>query len=88
MYFPEIDRAIRAAAIGRGVAHSAMAARLGVSDKTLREKRLGRRDFTASEVVALARMFKTEPSDLLRGATATPPADPELLPRGRGIRKQ
>ena len=76
-YYPAADAAVGAAMSRAGITHAQLALRLGMSDRSLREKRLGRRPFTADEVAALARAAETTPSALL--------ASPRLRAREGGV---
>ena len=83
-YYPRAELAVAAAMSRAGITHAELAARLQMSDRSLREKRLGRRPFTADEVVALSRAAGTTPGELLSGPLRRSRDGGLLtLPRGR-----
>lgn len=83
-YYPRIDWGVGVAMARRGCTHAELARDLGMSDRALREKRLGRREFKASEVVSLSRACGL-PLGLLLSESRAACADGGALalPRGR-----
>ncbi len=56
MYYPIMNREIVRYCAQMHMTHRAFADRVGIGDVALREKRTGRRSFTVTEAVAIARI--------------------------------
>ena len=83
-YYPRVDWAVGIVMARRGITHAALARDLGMSDRSLREKRLGRREFKASELVSLSHASGVPLSVLLAGGCRDSTDGGALaLPRGR-----
>ena len=89
VYLPNVNEAVACWMRRTGETHAAMARALGMGDTTLRDKRMGKSDFTASELVAIACITQVPAPWLLAEVRPGRPAKSETpLPRGRGERKE
>ncbi len=89
MYLPNVNEAVACWIRESGATHADLAHAVGIGDTTLRDKRTGRSDFTAGELLAIARITGVPAPILIADVRPGRPAKGETpIPRGTGKRKE